>query len=70
MDEVERALAERRNLKVAPVAKKAGITAGHLYGVLKEDPEGTVRVGRALRITPRRVRRILGIAEEQPEAVA
>ena len=53
MDEVRKAIQEGQNVKVRPLAKVAGVSAAHIYAVLKrENPDGVSRIGRAIRVTP------------------
>jgi hypothetical protein len=54
-------LREGQNVKVRPLAKVVGVTPSHIYAVIKrENLDGVVRIGRAIRVTPRLARRFLG----------
>ena len=64
MDEkLKQDLAAGRNVRVPPLARAAGFSAGTLYNAVKAGEVKAVRLGKSMRITPAEARRVLGLEE-------
>ncbi len=61
MEELRQAISEGRSVKVAPLAKAAGVTPGALYAAVREGEVRAVRIGSAVRIPAREAARLLGL---------
>jgi len=62
-DDLRRALAEGRSVKVPLLAQAAGVTPGAIYKAVRLGEVKAVRIGQAVRIPAHEARRLLCLEE-------